>query len=103
MKGGETVPIKWSAVKVSEAMDEVENQLSLAEAFIDAAKVKANQARKIAGLPQYLDQRLVSLISELGRIDRAREAISNVRRSIPEGAIEAERAKARNGSQRPLI
>ncbi len=97
------MPIKWSAVKVSEAMDEVENQLSLAEAFLTEAKTKAEQARKIANLPQYLDQRLIRLLTELERIDNVRSAIEAVRKSIPDGAIEAERAKARNGSQQSLI
>ena len=33
--------IKWSAVRVSEAMDEVEHQVTLADDFIAEAKVKA--------------------------------------------------------------
>jgi hypothetical protein len=28
------MPIKWSAVKVSEAMDDVERQINLAESFL---------------------------------------------------------------------
>ena len=37
--------IKWSAVKVSEAMDEVEAQISLADQFFAEAKAKASQAK----------------------------------------------------------
>jgi len=45
--------IRWSAVKVSEAMDEVEAQISLADQFFIEARKKANEARKIPNLPQY--------------------------------------------------
>ena len=38
------MPIRWSALKVSEAMDEVESQITLAEGFISEAKAKATEA-----------------------------------------------------------
>ena len=97
------MPIKWSAVRVCQAMDDVENQLSLAEAFLAEAKIKASEARKIPDIPGYITQRLVSLIAEIERIDKTREAIAQVRKSIPQGAIELEKARIRNGSQNPLI
>ncbi len=59
------MPIKWSAVKVSEAMDDVERQINLAESFLAEAKDKAEAARAIADLPQYLDQRLIRLITDI--------------------------------------
>jgi hypothetical protein len=89
------MPIKWSAVKVSEAMDKVEHQISLADAFLCEAKAKVEATRKIADLPQYVDQRLVRLICDIERINNVRSAIEAVRKSIPDGAIEAERDKAR--------
>jgi hypothetical protein len=97
------VPIKWSAVKVSEAMDEVERQINLAEAFLSEVKTKAEAARKIDSLPQYVDQRLIRLIGDIERIDSVRNDIDAVRKSIPDGAIEAEQEHLKNGSQRPLI
>jgi len=97
------MPIKWSAVKVSEAMDDVERQINLAESFLSEAKAKAEMARKIDDLPQYVDQRLVRLICDIERIDNVRSAIEAVRQSIPDGAIEAEQEHTRNGSQQPLI
>jgi len=44
------MPIRWSAVKVSEAMDEVEAQISLADQFFAEARKKANEARNIPNL-----------------------------------------------------
>ena len=97
------MPIKWSAVRVSEAMDEVERQINLAESFLSEAKVKAEIARKIADLPQYIDQRIIRLICDIERIDDVRSAVEAVRQSIPDGAIEAERKHIKNGSQQSLI
>jgi hypothetical protein len=97
------MPIKWSAVKVIEAMDEAEHQISLADSFLSEAKARAEGARKIADLPQYVDQRLVRLICDIERIDNVRSAIEAVRKSIPEGAIEAELERIKNGSQQSLI
>jgi len=95
--------IRWSAVKVSEAMDDVEAQISLADQFFAEAKAKAEEARKIANLPQYIDHRLIGLVEEINRIDRIKDRIESVRRDIPDGAIEAERERAKYGSQQSLI
>jgi len=96
------VPIKWSALQVSQAMDEVEHQLSLAEVFLDEAKAKAREARNTASLPAYVDDRLVRLITEIERIDHIKVAIKSVRNAIPEGAIEAERNRQKQGIQQNL-
>jgi len=97
------MPIKWSAVKVVEAMDKVERQINLADAFLSEAKANAEAARTIADLPQYVDQRLVHLICDIERIDYVRGGIEAVRKSIPDGAIDAERQRLKNGSQQSLI
>ena len=97
------MPIKWSAVKVSEATDEVESQIALAEGFIAEAKAKATEARNIANLPGYMNDRLVRLITQIERIDYVKSAIKAVRQAIPDGAIEAERESTKHGSQQSLI
>ena len=50
------MPIKWSAVRVSEAMDKVEAQLSLAQPFIDEALAIVKEARQIPNLAGYMDE-----------------------------------------------
>jgi len=84
-------------------MDEVEHQISLSEAFLSEARAKASNARTIANLPGYIDDRLSRLIWEIERIERVKDAIKAVRSAIPEGAIEAERKRARHGNQQALI
>ena len=97
------MPIKWSAVKVNEAMDDVERQINLAESFLAEARVKAEAVRNIADLPQYVDQRLIRLICDIERIDNVMSSIEAVRKAIPDGAIEAEQERLKNGSQQSLI
>jgi len=97
------MPIKWSAIQLREAMDEVERQINLAEAFLGEARAKAEAARKIADLPQYVDQRLIRLVCDIERIENVRSAIEAVRKSIPDGAVEAEQERLKSGSQQSLI
>ncbi len=97
------MPIKWSAPKVSEAMDGVEQQVLLADQFITEAKAKAREAKKIPNLPQYMEQRINRLIDQLDRIDYIKKAIEAIRKDIPDGAIEAEQARLKHGSTQSLM
>ena len=97
------MPIKWSATKVSEAMDEVEAQVLLVDQFIAEAKAKVEAAKKIPNLPQYLEHRFLRLIDQLNRMEYIKGAIKRVRNDIPDGAIEAEREGLRHSSTWPLM
>jgi len=97
------VPIKWSALMVSEAMDMVEDFVNQASDPLERAKIVANEARNIPNLPQYLDQRLVRLITDIERIDYIKSSINAVRKDLPDGAVEAERIVASHGRQPVLV
>ena len=98
------MPVKWSAVKVVEACDDVDTQLGLAEAFFAEAKRLAVEARKLPNLPQYIDQKLSGLSYELGyRIESLKEKVDSIRKNIPDGAIEAERERGKYGDQVNLV
>jgi hypothetical protein len=97
------MPIKWSALLVSEAMDMVEEFVSQAADPLEQAKIVANEARNIPNLPQYLDQRLVRLIIDIERIDYIKTSIQAVRNDLPSGAVEAERRIASHGKQPALV
>lgn len=84
-------------------MDAVEKQVSLGEAFFIEAKAKAEAARNIANLPEYMDDRLRRLISDIERIDYVKGAIQATRNAIPDGAMEAERERTRHGNTQSLI
>ena len=97
------MPIKWSALLVSDAMDMAEEFVNQACDPLEQAKIVAREARNIPNLPQYLDQRLMRLIEEINRIDHIKAAIDAVRRELPEGAVEAERRTASHGRQPALV
>jgi len=97
------VPIKWSALRVSEAMDMVEEFISQADEPLEQAKLVANEARSIPNLPQYLDQRLVRLIIDIERIDYIRNSVKSVRKELPDGAVEAEKKSESHGRQPALV
>ena len=95
--------IKWNALRVSEAMDMVEEFISQADEPLEQAKIVANEARNIANLPQYLDQRLVRLIIDIERIDSIKNSINAVRTELPDGAVEAEKKSESHGRQPALV
>ena len=97
------MPIIWSPLRVSEAMDMVEEFVNQAVEPLEQAKVVANEARNITNLPQYLDQRLVRLIIDIERIDYIRNSINVVRNDLPDGALEAEKKTESHGRQPALI
>ena len=97
------MPIKWSAVKVSEAMDKVEHQVTLAEAFFAEARAKASVALNIADLPLYMSDRIHRVIGDIDRINNVKAAVKSVRETIPDGAIETEQEGLKHGSQQSLV
>ena len=97
------MPIKWSALRVNEAMDMVEEYVNQAAEPLDQAKIVASEARNIANLPQYLDQRLARLSVDIERIDYIKSSIGAVRRDLPNEAIEAEKKSESHGWQTTLV
>ena len=85
------MPIRWSAVQVAEAMDEVEALINQAEPFLAEAEEKARQAKGIWNLPEYMGERLGRLKFTIERRQDIRLAIARIREDIPQGALEAER------------
>ncbi len=110
------MPIRWSPLMVSEAMDMVEEYVKQAIEPLEQAKLAAIQARKIPNLPGYIDQHLVRLIGEIERATggvspwnekpipgNVRAAISSLRESLPEGAVEAEKHNLATGRTQSLL
>ena len=88
---------------VNEAMDMVEEFVNQAAEPLEQAKIVATEARNIANLPQYLDQRLVRLSIDIGRIDYIKSSIEAVRNDLPDEAIEAEKKSESHGRQPVLV
>ncbi len=98
------MPIKWSAVKVSEAMNAIEAQLALSKSFIDEAHRIAEEAKTIPNLPDYINQPRRTLSERLGNsVESLLGYVNRIRERIPDGAIEAERESTKHGSTQSLM
>lgn len=84
------MPIGWSALDVTEAMDEVEELASKAEPFLADAEARVRKATVITNLPEYMGQRLHRLIFTIEYRQNIKTSVARIRESIPKGAIEAD-------------
>ncbi len=106
------MPIKWSALKVSEAASMIEEYINQAAEPLEQARIVASEARKIANLPQYVDQDFTRLMGEIDRAiggsqweptGRLKAGIEGIRKNLPEGSVAAERDAATHGTTQSLI
>ena len=106
------MPVKWRALKFSEAMERVEEFVSQAVEPLEQARIVAREARNIPNLPQYVDQYLVRIIGEIDRAiggsqweptGRLKAGIQSGRESLPDKAVEDERKRLESGSQLSLV
>jgi hypothetical protein len=105
------MPIKWSALRVIEAMDVVEGYVDQVIDPLEQARNACREVRNIPNLPQYVDQHLLRIISEIDRViggsqwepvGRLKTGIQATRDSLPVGAVEEEKKKLENGNQLSL-
>jgi len=97
------VAIKWSALKVSEAMDEAGGFIKEADTPLGLAKLVVTEARKIPDLPQYMDVRLISLISQIDRMDKIKSVLKSIRDDIPQADLDEQRKQAEYGTQQSIL
>jgi len=83
------MPVRWSPLAVSRAMDEVEELLAQARPFLAQAHDKCEEARLIPGIPGYMQDRIARLKWELTRcIEAPAKNIELVRRDLPQKQLQ---------------
>lgn len=88
------MPIKWSARKVAESLDEIEAILKEAEPIFERAREKAKEACKVPNLPEYMSQPIGSLEWRLkDDIGRIYSDIKRIRGYIPQDALVKEQQR----------
>ena len=108
------MPIKWSGLRVIEAMDMAEGYVSQAIEPLEQALLVAEEAAKIPNLPDYIKDRINRLIDELKRMtggviygqqtpSRLIASIDSIRGNIPKEALEEEKVRERAGTQPALV
>ncbi len=105
------MPIRWSALRVSEAMDMLSECVVKATEPLEQARIVARETRNIANLPQYVDQHLLRIISEIDAIigspqwqskGRLESGIDSIREALPQDSVEDERKALQSGEQLTL-
>ena len=105
------MPIRWSALMVSEAIDMLEQYVKQASEPLEQARIVAREARNIRNLPQYVDQRLLRIISEIdmtiggGRwqtTGKLKSEVESVREALPNDAVADEKKMLQSGEQLTL-
>ena len=108
------MPIKWSGLRVIEAMDMTEEYVSQAIEPLEQALLVAEEAANIPNLPDYMKDRINRLIDELKRMtggviygqqmpSRLISVIDAIRDTIPKETLAGERAREKAGTQQVLV
>ncbi len=106
------MPIKWSALKVRDAADMIEEYLNKAVEPLEQAMIVAKAARKLDNLPQYVDQDFTQIIGKIEDclggtqfrpVGWFKAVVEHIRKDIPSGAVEADQTSQKYGSTPALV
>jgi len=98
------VAIKWSAVKVSEKVDEVEELMKSIRPTLWRIRQKTEELKGIPNLPGYIDQPTNTMFGKVANFNEyMKSSIERIRYLIPKEALEEERKALEYGSQQSLI
>ena len=98
------MPIRWSALRVSEEVDEIEELTKSMGATLWRIREKAQELRRIPNLPGYIDQPTTSMTSKVDNFNSYMKGyIERIRDHIPKETLEEERKALEYGSQQSLI
>jgi hypothetical protein len=98
------MPIRWSAVSVSQKVDEIEELFNSVTPTLWQIREKAEELRRIPNLPGYIDQPAATMTDKIGRFkDSMKGYVERIRNLIPKDALEEERKAMEFGSQQSLM
>jgi len=110
------VPIKWSAKRVEEAADMLEEEVNKIKEPLESVKAIAEEALKIPNIPEYVQQSFHAVLSEVERSiggvnswnkepfpGNFARSIERIRKSIPADALKAVEAREKYGSTLSLV
>ena len=98
------MPIRWSTVRVSKEVNEIEELMNSIRPTLWRMREKAEELRRIPNLPGYIDQPTVTMTSKVDNFNSYMKGyIERIRNLIPKEALEEERKALEYGSQQSLI
>ena len=98
------MPIRWSTLRVSQNVDEVEELMNSIRPTLWRIREKAEELRRIPNLPGYIDQPTATMTFKVDNFNTYMKGyIQRIRDHIPKDALEEERKALEYGSQQSLI
>jgi len=98
------MPIKWSAVRVSDNVDEIEELMSSIRPTLWRIREKAEELRRIPNLPGYIDQPTATMTFKVDNFnDYMKGYVERIRNLIPADALKKEQKALEYGSQQSLV
>jgi hypothetical protein len=98
------MPIRWSTVRVSQEVDEVEELMNSLAPTLWRMREKAEELRGIPNLPGYIDQPTVTMTNKIDSFNSyIKGYLERIRSLIPREALEEERKALEYGKQQSLI
>jgi hypothetical protein len=98
------MPIKWSTVRVSEEVNEIEELMNSVRPTLWRIREKAEELRRIPSLPGYIDQPTTTMTFKVDNFNIYMKGyIERIRDRIPKEALEDERKALGYGRQQSLI
>jgi hypothetical protein len=98
------MPIRWSALRVSEDVDDIEELFNSITPTLWRMREKAEELRRIPNLPGYIDQPTATMTFKVDNFNSYMKGyIQRIRDHIPKDVLEEERKAREYGSQQSLI
>jgi hypothetical protein len=98
------MPIRWSTVRVSQEVDEVEELMNSLAPTLWRMREKAEELRRIPNLPGYIDQPTATMTNKIDNFNGyIKGYIERIRNLTPREALEEERKALEYGKQQSLI
>ncbi len=98
------MPIKWSAVRVSDNVDEIEELMNSIRPTLWRIREKAEELRRIPNLPGYIDQPAATMTFKVDNFnDYMRGYVERIRNLIPTDTLKKEQKTQEYGSQQSLV
>lgn len=98
------MPIRWSTLRVSQNVDEVEELMNSIRPTLWRIREKAEELRRIPNLPGYIDQPTATMTFKVDNFNTYMKGyIQRIRDHIPKDALEEERKALEYGRQQSLM
>jgi hypothetical protein len=98
------MPIRWSTIKVSEEVAEIEELMNSIRPTLWRMREKAEELRRIPNLPGYIDQPTVTMTAKVDNFNTyIKSFVERIHNLIPKEALEEERKAREYGSQQSII